>query len=82
MRSRDTEEHDIDTHDTHDTHHSSGRCEGKCVILDVGGDRFVASRKSLERFPSTRYLNASFIMEKDFKNTLQSELTSRPHATS
>ena len=28
--------------------------EGKCVILDVGGDRFVASRRSLERFPSTR----------------------------
>ena len=28
--------------------------DGKCVILDVGGDRFVASRKHLERFPSTR----------------------------
>ena len=28
--------------------------EGKCVILDVGGDRFVASRKHLERFPATR----------------------------
>ena len=30
--------------------------EGKCVILDVGGDRFVASRKHLERFPATRYI--------------------------
>lgn len=29
-------------------------CDGKCVILDVGGDRFVASRKHLERFPATR----------------------------
>ena len=28
--------------------------DGKCVILDVGGDRFVASRKHLERFPATR----------------------------
>ena len=28
--------------------------DGKCVILDVGGDRFVASRKHLERFSSTR----------------------------
>ena len=28
--------------------------EGKCVILDVGGDRFVASRHHLERFPATR----------------------------
>ena len=27
---------------------------GKCVILDVGGDRFVASRKNLERYPATR----------------------------
>ena len=26
----------------------------KCVILDVGGDRFVASRKNLERYPATR----------------------------
>ena len=35
---------------------SGETCEGKCVILDVGGDRFVASRRTLERFPSTRYI--------------------------
>ena len=34
---------------------SEERCEGRSVILDVGGDRFVANRRSLERFPSTRY---------------------------
>ena len=32
----------------------SNNFEGKSVILDVGGDRFVASRKHLERFPATR----------------------------
>ena len=31
-----------------------GNHAGKCVILDVGGDRFVASRKNLERYPATR----------------------------
>ena len=53
-------------------------CEGKCVILDVGGDRFVANRRSLERFPSTRYhspSDASFIKQKRMKNVFSKTLT-------
>ena len=41
--------------------------DGKCVILDVGGDRFVASRKHLERFPSTRWLS---LIQQLFKNQI------------
>ena len=38
---------------------SEERCEGKCVILDVGGEKFTALRQTLFRFPTSRYIMQS-----------------------
>ena len=55
-----------------DRESSEERSEGKSVILDVGGDRFVASRKSLERFPSTRYHHLMHLRSKKIFKNLES----------